>query len=80
MLAARVCQLYPNAAASVLVNRFFFVYSTWTWPQPVILKSMPTIEEQPPYGFPVWDPRVLNFFFCPSSLILSFKFEQLFKA
>ena len=25
---------------------------------PVILKQMPTIEELPPYGFPVWDPRV----------------------
>ena len=29
MLVARVCQLYPNAVASTLVDRFFFVYSKW---------------------------------------------------
>jgi poly(A) polymerase len=61
MLAARVCQLYPNAAASVLVNRFFFVYSKyWQWPQPVLLKPMPTVEEQPQFGYVVWDPRVIQ--------------------
>ncbi len=58
MLAARVCQLYPNAAASTLVDRFFFVYSQWPWPSAVILKPIPTAEELPPYGFQVWDPRV----------------------
>lgn len=59
MLAARVCQLYPNAAASVLVNRFFFVYSKyWQWPQPVLLKPMPSVEEQPQFGYVVWDPRI----------------------
>lgn len=66
MLVARVCQFYPNAAASTLVDRFFFVYSEWVWPNytantggtPVVLKPMPSFEELPPYGFPVWDPRV----------------------
>lgn len=29
MLVARVCQFYPNAAPSTLVDRFFFVYSEW---------------------------------------------------
>jgi len=65
MLVARVCQFYPNAAPSTLVNRFFKVFSQWLWPNlvnnvtgcPVILKQMPSIEEMPPYGFPVWDPR-----------------------
>lgn len=64
MLVARVCQFYPNAAPSTLVNRFFKVFSQWIWPNyipnvigcPVILKQMPTLEENP-YGFPVWDPR-----------------------
>ena len=66
MLVARVCQFYPNALAATLVDRFFWVFSEWVWPNltsnamglPVILKQMPTIEELPPYGFPVWDPRV----------------------
>ncbi|CAF0822558.1 unnamed protein product [Brachionus calyciflorus] len=65
MLVARVCQFYPNAAPSTLVNRFFKVFSQWIWPNsqnningcPVILKQMPSLEEMPPYGFPVWDPR-----------------------
>ena len=68
MLVARVCQFYPNAASSTLVDRFFWVYSEWVWPNstpnsmglPVILKPMPSIEELPPYGFPVWNPRYNN--------------------
>jgi poly(A) polymerase len=65
MLVARVCQFYPNSAPSTLVNRFFKVFSQWIWPNltqsangcPVILKKMPSMDEMPPYGFPVWDPR-----------------------
>ena len=29
MLVARVCQLYPNASASLLVQKFFLVFSKW---------------------------------------------------
>ncbi len=29
MLVARTCQLYPNAAASTIVNKFFFVFAKW---------------------------------------------------
>ena len=29
MLVARTCQLYPNAAASTIVNKFFFVFEKW---------------------------------------------------
>jgi poly(A) polymerase Pap1 len=29
MLVARVCQLYPNAASSTLVHKFFLVLSQW---------------------------------------------------
>lgn len=31
MLVARVCQLYPNAAPSSLVQKFFLVFSKWKW-------------------------------------------------
>lgn len=29
ILVARICQVYPNATASTLVNKFFKVYSMW---------------------------------------------------
>lgn len=54
MLVARVCQLYPNADSSTLVQKFFMVFYKWQWPQPVLLKKPADI---PGLGFPVWDPR-----------------------
>ncbi|XP_058086533.1 nuclear poly(A) polymerase 2-like [Magnolia sinica] len=54
ILVARVCQLYPNAVPSMLVSRFFRVYTQWRWPNPVMLCA---IEEDVELGFPVWDPR-----------------------
>ncbi|CAB4065170.1 PAP [Lepeophtheirus salmonis] len=54
MLVARVCQLYPNADASQLIQKFFLVFSNWQWPQPVLLKK----PEDVGLGFPVWDPRL----------------------
>ncbi|XP_068642289.1 nuclear poly(A) polymerase 4-like [Aristolochia californica] len=53
LLVARVCQLYPNAIPSMLVSRFFRVYTHWRWPNPVMLCSMDEDE----LGLPVWDPR-----------------------
>ncbi|NWX99944.1 PAPOG polymerase, partial [Nothoprocta ornata] len=54
MLVARTCQLYPNALASTLVNKFFLVFSKWEWPKPVLLKQ----PEESDLNLPVWDPRV----------------------
>lgn len=54
MLVARTCQLYPNAAASTLVHKFFLVFSKWEWPNPVLLKQ----PEESNLNLPVWDPRV----------------------
>ncbi|KAL0557776.1 hypothetical protein IC582_006327 [Cucumis melo] len=53
LLVAQVCQLYPNAIPSMLVSRFFRVYTQWRWPNPVMLCSI----EENELGFPVWDPR-----------------------
>ncbi len=53
MLVARVCQLYPNATASTLLQKFFLVFLKWQWPQPVLLKK----PEEAGLGFAVWDPR-----------------------
>jgi len=53
ILVARVCQLYPNAAPSTLVHKFFLTYLNWKWPQPVLIKK----PEQRALGFQVWDQR-----------------------
>ncbi|XP_074285368.1 nuclear poly(A) polymerase 4-like [Silene latifolia] len=53
ILVARVCQLYPNAVPSMLVSRFFRVFTQWRWPNPVNLCKI----EEDELGFPIWDPR-----------------------
>merc|ERR1712002_468320 len=54
MLCARVCQLYPNAYPSTLVQKFFLVFWKWQWPQPVLLKKP---EDCGIVSNPIWDPR-----------------------
>ncbi|XP_043693418.1 nuclear poly(A) polymerase 1-like [Telopea speciosissima] len=53
LLVARICQLYPNALPSMLVSRFFRVYTQWRWPNPVMLCAI----DEGSLGLPVWDPR-----------------------
>ncbi|SPR01834.1 Poly(A) polymerase [Plasmodiophora brassicae] len=55
ILTARVCQLYPNAAPSLLVQKFMTVFDLWRWPRPVTLCE---VEEDPALGLPVWNPAV----------------------
>jgi len=53
MLVARVCQLYPKATPSVIINKFFLIISQWQWPQPVLLKPI----ENGPLPVRVWNPK-----------------------
>jgi poly(A) polymerase len=54
MLVARVCQLYPKAATSTIVNKFFLVIGQWRWPQPVLLKPI----ENGTLPVRVWNPKI----------------------
>jgi poly(A) polymerase len=54
ILVAYVCKLYPNAAPSVLLSRFFWLYAQWNWPTPILLRP---IERDSSLDMPVWDPR-----------------------
>lgn len=54
ILVAYVCKLYPNAAPSFLLSRFFWLYSQWSWPTPIMLRP---IEKDATLNMLVWDPR-----------------------
>ncbi|KAJ3067060.1 polynucleotide adenylyltransferase [Podochytrium sp. JEL0797] len=51
---ARICQLYPNAAAGLVVNKFFHIYTNWKWPQPVMLRQI----EDGPLATRIWNPKL----------------------
>ncbi|KAJ3286808.1 polynucleotide adenylyltransferase [Borealophlyctis nickersoniae] len=54
IVVARVCQLYPNAAAGNIVSKFFGLIHRWAWPSPVTLCPM----EDGPLAVRVWNPRL----------------------
>ncbi|KAI8971476.1 Poly(A) polymerase [Mycotypha africana] len=51
---AHICQLYPNATASVVVHRFFHIAKTWRWPLPVTLKNIETKGPRLSYALKPW--------------------------
>ncbi|CAI2346386.1 unnamed protein product [Caenorhabditis sp. 36 PRJEB53466] len=57
IMVARTCQLYPNAAPSKIIEKTFFVFSTWNWPAPVVLDRMSTAAF-PSVARLVWNPSV----------------------
>lgn len=58
ILVARTCQLYPNAAPSKLIQKFFLVFTKWEWPNPVVLKDTDQIARpNDMLQELVWDPR-----------------------
>ena len=54
MLVARVCQLYPHATSSTILDKFFRIIGKWPWPSPVLLKAI----EDGPLNARVWNPKV----------------------
>ena len=52
ILSAFICQLYPNAAVSTLLERFFFILGAWKWPTPIML----TPVYDAGFGYETWDP------------------------
>ncbi|XP_065199639.1 poly(A) polymerase type 3-like [Planococcus citri] len=51
ILVAKTCQLYPNAVASTIIQKFFSVFSQWNWPDPVSLKRPTKCNS----NLPVWN-------------------------
>jgi poly(A) polymerase len=54
MLTARVCQLYPNAAPSTLIQKFFMFYMFWKWPTPIMLTSITQVDKM---NHIQWNPQ-----------------------
>jgi poly(A) polymerase len=50
---ALVVQLYPNACPASLLRKFFLVFSSWRWPQPVLLNK----PHDAGYGLSVWNAQ-----------------------
>ncbi|KXL42331.1 hypothetical protein M433DRAFT_95188 [Acidomyces richmondensis BFW] len=54
ILVARICQLYPRAAAPLLIQKFFFVIKRWNWPKPVFLQH----KQETTLQLREWDPSI----------------------
>lgn len=81
MLVARICQLYPNAAAGAIVSRFFVILYQWRVPRSLdnqfeigstsLFRQWPapillTKIEEGPLQVRVWNPKVCGLMFSPS--------------
>lgn len=50
---ALTVQLYPNACPAALLRKFFLLFKTWRWPQPLLL----TKPHDAGFGLQVWSPQ-----------------------
>jgi poly(A) polymerase len=56
-IAVALCiQLYPNTSPGGLLRKFFLVFKTWRWPNPIML----TKPHDAGYGLQVWTPQAHN--------------------
>mmetsp|Transcript_20301 Transcript_20301/g.29897 ORF Transcript_20301/g.29897 Transcript_20301/m.29897 type:complete len:836 (+) Transcript_20301:53-2560(+) len=53
---ALVVQLYPNDCAANLLRKFFLVFKSWRWPNPILL----TKPHDAGLGLPVWNAHHVN--------------------
>ena len=63
ILAAFVCQRYPNAAPSTVVGRFFRIFDGWDWPNPVLIAApgappSSAGDESVASRYAAWNPRL----------------------
>lgn len=58
MMTARICQLYPMAAAAVIVGKVLDLIARWSWPRPIQLKKY----EKGPLEVREWNPTVSDCF------------------
>ncbi|KAF2480912.1 Poly(A) polymerase papa [Neohortaea acidophila] len=54
MMVARICQLYPRAAAPLVIWKFFYLMRKWNWPSPVLLQN----HEEGSINLREWDPSI----------------------
>jgi poly(A) polymerase len=56
-IAVALCvQLYPRTPPASLLRKFFLVFRTWRWPNPIML----TKPHDAGYGLQVWSPQAHN--------------------
>eukprot|EP00049_Salpingoeca_infusionum_P004978 m.86525 g.86525 ORF g.86525 m.86525 type:complete len:613 (-) comp12813_c0_seq4:296-2134(-) len=55
LLVAKLCQMFPQATAAKLLDKFFWVYSNWDWECNAVL--LQDVDDLRFPGLPHWDPR-----------------------
>ncbi|CAM9505680.1 unnamed protein product [Chrysoparadoxa australica] len=58
ILVAFVCQRYPNASASTTLFKMFKMFSSWKWPNPILLNHIKKAASDGSTRYAVWEqPR-----------------------